>query len=180
MAKGLPLHRITVGRTREVRGPDAMERLAAGVVASVVVGLALGFGAHQVRMFQALDAVSLATGPTYDAIIHRALHGAWPEPADDASVGDNVQGRWVRHVVPEPYGGLTMHLTFTQAPLDNIGNRKPVSHGIVSMRPQWIQAGDFAAVTLLCGYAKPVPGAPAPRAVNRTTAARQDLPPFCR
>ena len=53
------LHRTAIGRTREVRGPDAMELVAAGVIVAVVVAIAAGFGGRVRLMAQTLDAITL-------------------------------------------------------------------------------------------------------------------------
>jgi hypothetical protein len=57
-----PLHRVTIGRTREVRGPDGMEMGIASVIMAGVVIMAMAFGARLVAMAQTLNSWLAARG----------------------------------------------------------------------------------------------------------------------
>jgi hypothetical protein len=175
------LHRVTIGRTREVRGPDAMERAAAGLIILVAMASAVGFGARHIRMVQSLDAVVLASATYYDSVVYRSVHGTWPSPDPDI-LGGNFGGRYADNISLDPGGGITAELrldapVFAKRRGSTAGRGQ--HRGLLSLRPERLGARDFPAFTLLCGYATPL-AAGRVQAASRTTVARSDLPPFCR
>ena len=176
---------MTIGRTREVRGPDAFERGVAAIIMAVVAAIAVGFGLQLSRMAQTLEAVSMVSTAKIDAITYHTILGRWPR-AGDASINpsNNASGRYVQHLTLDNDGAITAAMTLV--PLQGILSPradKPVAgtlHGLLSFRPELLGARDAPAISYLCGYAKPVADATAISGANRTTLPRQVLPPFCR
>lgn len=177
-----PLHRVTIGRTREVRGPDALERGFVGVIIAIAMTVAVMFSIHSVRMIQTLDAVTLASGAEIDAIIHRAVHGDWPRADDPNVLGRSVTGRYVTRMTLGDDGLITA--TLTLGPVHGFGSRHPstidATHGVLAFRPELLGMPEAPTIAFLCGYAKPVTGSAVTSSTNPTTLAEQDLPPFCR
>ena len=165
------LHRVVIGRTREVRGPDALERFAAGVTVAVVVAIAAGYGARSMLMAQTLDALSMARFQQINAVVYRAEHGRWPPPASPTEVGHSR----VTHVVQGGGGVITAELA-----LGSTAGAPGSVHGFLSFRPELLGSKEAPAISFLCGYAKPVAGAVEGGAADRTSIPRKYLPPFCR
>lgn len=178
-----PLHRVTVGRSREVRGPDGMEVVIAAVIVAVVTSMAGWFGMRLIPMVQTLDAVSLASGPAYNEIIYHAVHGRWPSPDDPTIIAGNHKGSYVSNLTLGKDGVITTQLAmnagpaFGAAPADTGAN---TIHGALSFRPQLLGSRDAPTITFLCGYAQPVAGSAAASGADMTTLDKQILPPFCR
>ncbi len=181
------LHRVTVGRTREVRGPDALERGFVGLTIMAAAVLAIGYGIHQMRMVKVTEAIVLARQPQIDETLYRAAHGTWPKTGDPSIVAGAQATGAVGHYVTAAHlarhGVITMRLSLGQEPFRTIahelGEDEP-SSGRLSFRPQLLGVPGFQAVTMLCGYARPVGGKTLPGANNGTTLSRQDVPPLCR
>lgn|SRR5574337_130751 len=176
-------HRITIGRTREVRGPDALERGAVGMIIAVVMVIAVWFGMQLVHMTQTLDAVTLASGAQISAVIYHAEHGRWPAADERNIVAADSHGSYVKHLTLGEGGVITAELALSPAQgipsrldADVLGN----AHGFLSFRPELLGSTDAPSILFLCGYAKPVVGAIGTAAANRTTLPRKYLPPFCR
>lgn len=113
MKTSLHLHRVIVGRTREVRGPDALEHAAVAVCILVATVAAMIYGLHQVHMVQAIEAITLVSGPKeYNLIEYRAVRGDWPPRTDTRIVGGNRQGTYVKNITLGRGGVLTADLTF--------------------------------------------------------------------
>jgi hypothetical protein len=180
------LHRVIIGRTREVRGPDALERAAVAVCILVAIVAALIYGLHQVHMVEATEAIAMVAGPTeYNLIEYRAVHGDWPPRTDTRVFGEIVQqGLYVKKITLEQGGALTATLTFEALAYhpDFILNtpEKRKTSGYLSFRPAILGASGYESVMFLCGYAMPPAGAAEPQARNRTTLAANDVPPTCR
>lgn len=180
---GAVQHRISIGRTREVRGPDALEGGFAGMIIAVAMAVALWFGIHLVPMAQTLDAVSLADGSQINAVIYYAEHGRWPSPGNRDIVAADGEGIYAKHLALSDGGVITAELTLdpAQGVLTGHGARLPSSiHGFLSFRSELFGSKDAPSISFLCGYAKPVEGAIETTAANRTTLPRRDLPPSCR
>lgn len=173
-----PLHRVTIGRTREVRGPDALERGFVGLIIAVAIAVAGAFAIHSVRMVQTLDAVTLASGAEIDAIIHRAVHGDWPRADDPGVTSGNATGNYVTRMRLGAHGLITANLS--AAHIYGTSARHDANRGVLAFRPELLGPVDAPIITYLCGYAKPVAGGTVSSANNPTTLAEQDLPPFCR
>lgn len=173
-----PLHRVTIGRTREVRGPDALERAFVGLIIAVAAMVAVAFAIHSLRMVQSLDAISLASGAETDAIVHRAVHGAWPAADEPGVTSGGASGHYVTRVRLVANGLVTANLA--AAPTYGAGSRPRTSRGVLAFRPELLGSADAPAITYLCGYAKPVAGGTIGNTPNPTTTAKPDLPPFCR
>lgn len=179
---GLRQYRVTIGRTRETRGPDAFERAAAGLICAAISVAALSFAIHPIRMAQTLDAVSLATGPETDALVHLAVHGNWPAPDNRGVALRNVTGRYVSGMQAGADGAINATLSYGTLPLPGRPRETEATatHGTLSFRPVLLGARDAASITWLCGYARPPAGALADDTLNATTLPRQNLPPSCR
>jgi len=180
---GVVKHQITIGRTREVRGPDALERGFAGMIIAVAMVIAVWFGVQLIQMTQTLDAVSVAGGPQINAIIYHAEHGRWPSPGNRDIVAADSNGNYVEHLALGEGGVITAELTLgpAQRVLTGRGARLPSSiHGFLSFRPELLGSKDAPSISFLCGYAKPVAGAIETTTANQTTLPRKYLPPFCR
>lgn len=178
-----PLHRVTIGRTREVRGPDSLERAIVGIIIAVAMTLAVGFGVHQMRMADAAEAVTLARGIEYDEVVARAVHGNWLSPPAAAGIARGTKGRYVRKTTVGGDGVITMQLmldTHAWGVATRAEDRHAPIAGLLSFRPQLIGAPGYEGVTFACGYAKPPGRATSPRGDNHTTLQRRDLPPACR
>lgn len=173
-----PLHRVTIGRTREVRGPDALERGFVGLIIAAASAVAVAFAIHSVRMVQSLDAISLASGAETDAIVHRAVHGAWPSADDPGVTPGNATRNYVTHMRLGAHGLITA--TLAAAPAYGAGSGQSPSRGVLAFRPELLGSADAPAITYLCGYAQPVAGGAVGNIANPTTLAQPDLPPFCR
>ena len=176
-------HRISIGHTREVRGPDALEVGFAGMIIAVAMAVAVFFGIQLAQMTQTLDAVSVVEGPQFNAVIYYAEHGRWPSPGSQAIVAADGEGIYAKHLALSDGGVITAELTLdpAQGVLTGHGARLPSSiHGFLSFRPELLGSKDAPSISFLCGYAKPVEGAIETTAANRTTLPRRDLPPSCR
>lgn len=177
------LHRTAIGRTREVRGPDALELLVARVIVGVVVVIAAGFGSRAKLMVQPLEAITLAWAPQVDARVYFAEHGRWPSAGDSNILGDARKGSHVEDLTLAEGGVITAQVSLGQSLPP--GKRDGVSvtggvQGRLSSRPELMGSAEEPAISFLCGYALPVTGTVGPDAVNRTTLPEKYLPPFCR
>lgn len=178
------LHRVTIGRTREVRGPDAFERGVAGIIIAVVSALALGFGLQLSRMVQTLEAVSMTSTAKIDSVTYHTIHGHWPRAGDPDIVVPGTHSAYVQRLALDDHGSITA--TATLGPLRGIFSPRDgepaasILHGSLSFRPALLGARDAPTISYLCGYAKPVAGTLRVSGANRTTLPRQVLPPFCR
>jgi hypothetical protein len=180
---GAILHRTTIGRTREVRGPDALELGVAGVIVAVVVVIAAGFGGRLMLMAQTLDAVSLAWAPQVNARVYRAEHGRWPSAGDPNILGDAREGAHVEDLTLADGGVITAQLSLGQRLPARSRGGAAASGGVqgkLSFRPELLGSREEPAVSFLCGYAMPVAGTVEADAANRTTLPQKYLPPFCR
>lgn len=185
MRKVHHVHRVTVGRTRELRGPDAFERLAVAFIGFVVLGFALWYGLAHIRMTKSSEAISLALIPEYNLILYRAHYGEWPAPENPHIVPAHATGKYVKSVSLEPGGGLRVEMGF--GPHRSYTNSKgqlvfrpPKTSGYLSFRPQLVGAPGARAVIFLCGHADPVGESPHLRASDTTTLPVNFLPPACR
>lgn len=175
-----PLHRVTIGRSRELRGPDALERGFAGVIITLALLLAGWGGAQAMRMSETLEAVSLASGPENDLIVYHAEHGQWPAPGQAGVIGNNINGLHVRTLSLAEDGVLTAALALGRVRYQrDAGIANPI-HADLSFRPELLGAADAPTIVFLCGDAAPVAGAATTPGKNRTTLAPKYLPPFCR
>jgi hypothetical protein len=180
---GVVRHQITIGRTREVRGPDALEQGFAGVIVAVAMVIAGWFGIQLIHMTQTLNAVSLASLPQINAVMYHTVHGHWLSPGNQHIVAADSNGSYVKHLALGEGGVITAEMILgpVQGVLTGRGARVPSSlHGFLSFRPELLGSEDAPAISFLCGYAKPVAGAVETAASNRTTLPRKYLPPFCR
>lgn len=182
MRPARPLHRVTIGRTRELRGPDALERGFVGLIIAAGMVVAVCFGGRLIRMSQSLEAVSLSVATKIDAVVHHTVHGRWPRP-DTSATKRMVQGTYATNLSLGRDGVITAHLTL-DASRSFISHSMPLAGGTVrgtlAFRPELLGVRGAATITYLCGYAKPVSGGVEAIAANTTTLARHDLPPFCR
>ncbi len=180
---GVVQHRITIGRSREVRGPDALELGFAGLIIAVAMVIAVWFGIQLVQMTQTLDAVAVTRGPQTNAVLYHAEYGRWPSPGNRDIIAAHGQGNYVEHLTLGEGGVITAELMLgpAQGVLTGRGVRLPGSmQGFLSFRPELLGSKDAPGISFLCGYANPVAGAVETAAVNRTTIPRKYLPPFCR
>lgn len=180
---GARLHRIVIGRSREVRGPDALESAVVGVIVVVVMMVAMEFGVRATLMAQTLDAVSFARGAQVNAVIYYAEHGRWPAPGSPDIVGADGRGSFFEQLTLDEGGAMTAELALggIRAVPDGNGIRASGKlRGSLSFRPELLGARDAPSISFLCGYAKPMAGAVAAGAVNRTSMSPDYLPPFCR
>jgi hypothetical protein len=178
-----PLHRVTIGRSREVRGPDGMETGMAVVIIAIVMIMALWFGMRLIPMAQTLDALSLASGPESNEIIYHAEHGRWPPADNPYMIAGKGGGLYTNNLMLDGDGAITAELTLGLLPA--IGAARSTSatdsiQGSLSFRPELLGTPDVSTITFLCGYAKPVVDSAATSSANRTTLDRKILPPFCR
>ena len=180
---GVARHRTVIGRTREVRGPDALEGGFAGIVIAVATAIAGWYGIQLMQMSQALDAVTVVRAAQINAIVYHAVHGRWPSPRNLHIVPADSRGKYVKQLVLGEGGSFSAELRLDTRPviLAGLGLREWRStHGFLSFRPELLGSKDAPSVSFLCGYAKPVAGALNTGVENRTTLPRNSLPPFCR
>lgn len=183
MGRVRPLHRVTIGRSREVRGPDGLERGFVGIVITVLMAMGVWFGMQLVHITQTLDAITLASGPETNEVIYYAVHGRWPSPDNPYMIAGNDKGRYTNSLTLDEGGIITAKLALR--PISLIGTTPSDTgagtlHGSLSFRPELLGARDAPTISFLCGYAKPAASAAATIGVNRTTLDKQFLPPFCR
>lgn len=174
---------MVIGRTREVRGPDALERGFAGIVIAVATAIAGWYGTQLMQMSQALEAVTTVRAGEINAVVYHAVHGRWPSPGNRHIVPTGNHGTYVKQLVLGEGGTFNAELTLDARPviLAGLGLRGPRStRGFLSFRPELFGSKDAPTVSFLCGYAKPVDGAFKTGVTNRTTLPRNYLPPFCR
>jgi hypothetical protein len=178
---GALLHRTTIGRTRELRGPDALELGIVGIVVAGVTVMAAGFGSRLMLMTQSLDAITLARAPQVNASVYRAEHGRWPPAGDGNILGKAREGQHVQDLTLADGGVITAQLSLVR-PLPGGNGRGAAGdlQGQLSFRPELLGSREEPAVSFLCGYARPVAGTVEAGAVNRTTLPEEYLPPFCR
>ena len=178
-----PLHQVSVGRSREVRGPDGMEMGIAVVIVAIVISMATWFGMRLIPMVQTLDAVSLASGPACNEIIYHAVHGRWPPSGDPTMIAGNNKGLFVNQLALGVDGVITARLTIGAAQAIRAGPSAAGTNSIrgsLSFRPELLGSRDAPTITFICGYAQPVVGSAATSRTNLTTLDVQVLPPFCR
>jgi hypothetical protein len=177
------MHPLSVGRSCQLRGPDALELGFAGLTVTAVTLLALSFAVRLTHMVEVLDAVSVVSGAQTDAVVHRAVHGRWPAPGDVGVVSPDADGFYTQHLTLGDGGVVTADLRLGRAVLNADGLGLHVEGGVrgrLSFRPVLFGAEDAPTLTYLCGYARPPAGAVAAPAADRTTLPRNLLPPFCR
>lgn len=179
---GVVRHRVTLGRSREVRGPDALERGFAGMIIAVAMVIAVGFGVQLIQMTQTLDAVSIVRGAQINAIVYHAEYGRWPAPGDRHIAAGNVHGSYVEHLTLGDGGVITAELTLApRATLGGGAASGPGSlHGFLSFRPELLGSKEAPSISFLCGYATRDAGAIGSIAANQTSLPRKFLPPYCR
>lgn len=179
---GAVRYRITIGRSREVRGPDALERGFAGMIIAVALLIAVGFGIRLIQMTQTLDAVSIVRGAQINAIVYHAEYGRWPVPGDRNIVATATHGAYVEHLTLGDGGVITAELTL--APRAILGGGAASGpdrvHGLLSFRPELLGSKDAPGISFLCGYATRDAGAIDRAGANQTTLPRKYLPPSCR
>ena len=179
------LHRVTVGRSREVRGPDALELGAVAACVLAVIVVALSYGLRQIHMAEVTEAIALVSGPSeYNLIEYRALYGGWPPYADGDIVGGNRQGAYVKNIALGRDGVLTAELALRQNDFHPgfivYAPEKRKTSGDLSFRPVLMGASGYETMMLLCGNAVPPVGVSEPHALNHTTIPEGDLPLACR
>lgn len=179
------LHRVTIGRSREVRGPDGMEAGIAAVIIATVMIMAIWFGTRLLPMAQTLDALSLASLPESNEVIYHAMHGRWPPADNPYMIASNSRGLYTNNLRLDGDGIITAQLTI--GPFRGlIGGAAPsaagadTTQGSVSFRPESLGVRDAQTIVFLCGYAKPVVDTAETSDTNRTTLNQTFLPPFCR
>ncbi len=179
---GVVRHRVTIGRSREVRGPDALERGFASMIIAVAMVIAVGFGVRLIQMTQTLDAVSIVRGAQINAIVHHAEYGRWPSPGDRHIAAAHTHGSYVEHLALGDGGVITAELTL--APRAILGGGAASGpdrvHGLLSFRPELLGSKDAPGISFLCGYATRDAGAIGSTGANQTTLPRKFLPPYCR
>lgn len=183
MQKRPPRYGVTIGRTREVRGSDALEFLAVAACVLSVLLVAMAYGFHQKRMAAITEPLSLASGgPESGLIVYRSLYGSWPSSLPNEIFRENGIGLFVQTLRLRHYGAITAKITFPDKTEPYFPGWKVVrkTSGLLSFRPVIAGAEGYGAVLFLCGYASPPRGVPAPRSVNETTLNEDDLPPDCR
>ena len=179
-------HRMTIGRSREVRGPDGMEMGVAATIVAIVMIMAIGFGARLVLMTQTLDAVSLASVVETNEVIYRAMRCRWPPADDPYMAGGNTRGNYAGNLGLDGAGGITAQLTIGPsngsigAALAPTATGTEPIQGALSFRPESFGAPDAQAVVFLCGHARPIAGPAGTNPADRTTLDKTFLPPFCR
>jgi hypothetical protein len=178
------LHRVTIGRTREVRGPDGLERGVVGIIIAAVAAIAVWFGVQLVCTTQTLDAISLASGAEINAITYRAVHGRWPPAGTPDIIATGTRSHYVKRLALSRDGVITGEVTLgpVQGIMTRPGGRVTGTtiHGLLSFRPELLGSHDAPSIVFLCGYARPVADPAGVSGANRTTLPRQYLPPFCR
>lgn len=177
------MHPLSVGHSRQMRGPDALELGFAGLTITAVTLFALTFAVRLTRMVEVLDAVSVASGAQAGAVVHRAVHGRWPAPGDASAVSPDADGLYTQHLTLDGDGVVTADLRLGRAVPDADGFGMHVAGGVrgrLSFRPVLLGADDAPTLTYLCGYARPPAGAVAALGADRTNLPRSLLPPFCR
>lgn len=160
-----------------------MELAFAGLVGAVVSVIAVWSGVQLVQMTQALDAVSLASGPQTDAVLYHAVYGRWPSPGDPGIAAADGRGTFVKRMALHEDGVLTAELVLgprTRIWTSHGADAPGRTHGFLSFRPELLGSSDAPSIVFLCGDAEPVAGAIGPIAASRTTIPREYLPPFCR
>ena len=160
-----------------------MERGFAGIIVAVAMALAVWFGIQLMQMTQALDAVSIASGPQINAVVYHAEHGRWPSPGNQDIASAETNGTYVNHLVLDEGGVIIADLTLGPVQgfmADRADHVSGGFHGFLSLRPELLGSKDAPTIAFLCGYAKPVAGAIATTPANRTSLPRKFLPPFCR
>ena len=180
MRSAPPLHRVTIGRTRETRGPDALERGMAGAIIVAATCIGLVFGARLIQMTETVDAVSLAAGPETNAVIYRAERGHWPRAQDPAILPAGGKGRFAKHLTLSNHGVLTAHLALSSLATLSGGSAAGSRHGDLSFRPELLGSRAAPSVSFLCGAAPPTAGAVEISPAGPTTLPKKFLPPFCR
>ena len=178
-----PLHRVTVGRSREVRGPDGIEMGIAVVIITIVMIMAMWFGMRLISMVQTLDALFVASGPAYNEIIYHAVHGRWPTADDPNIIDGNDKTLHVNNLTLGADGVITARLTIGPTPAIRLGpsaKGADIIHGALSFRPELLGSRDSPTITFLSGYAKPIGDSAAADDTNLTTLDKHVLPPFCR
>ncbi len=179
-------HRMTIGRSREVRGPDGMEMAMVATIVAIVSIMAIGFGARLLLMAQTLDAVSLASPVETNEVIYRAMRGRWP-PADNPYMAiGNTRGNYTRNLRVDGAGSITAQLTI--GPLDElIGTAHTAAaastrtiQGSLSFRPESLGVRGAQTIVFLCGDARPIAGPDETNPIDSATLGKRFLPPFCR
>jgi len=176
-------YNVTIGRTREVRGPDALETVVVWAFILAVLAIPMTYGFHQARMAEMTEPVSLVNAsPNYDLIIYRSLYGRWPSSLPDEILKENRIGAYTKSFKLGAHGSMTAEVVFldqwVRTYINWSDSNKP--SGFLSFRPVIAGARGYGSVLFLCGNASPPPGAPEPLAANRTTLVDNDLPPECR
>lgn len=177
------MHRVVIGRTRELRGPDALEQGMAGLAIAVAMTVAVWFGTQLAHMTQTLDAVTLASGAELNEIVYHSVHGQWPSPDDPNIISKSSHGHHAEKLSLGGDGVITAELALGSTSISgalDTADAPGATHGYLSFRPELLGSRAAPTATFLCGYAKPIAAAIATRGANRTTLARKDIPPFCR
>ena len=180
MLKNKHLYNVAAGRTREVRGPDALElAFAWGLILAILLIPAV-YGLRQMRMAEMTEPVSMVSAlPRNELIIYRSLYGRWPSSLPSA---EDESGRFFKAFKLGKRGSITAQITFQAQgawPLPAWDDSLE-TNGYLSFRPVIAGAAGYGALMLLCGYASAPPGVPEPTSVNHTTLNNGDLPPDCR
>ncbi|HET7570381.1 MAG TPA: hypothetical protein VFK96_07325 [Gammaproteobacteria bacterium] len=175
-----------VHRSRSFHAPDSLELTVAFIAIFAVIGLVPFYARHQIHMFEATEAVTLARSAIPDLIEYHAVHGDWPEGGIASQVLLNInqtslegytQSLWV-DAEGSVNAEVSLHAPATAT--DKTHQRlvaSPVS-GTLTFHPVVLGGTDWGAVVFMCGRAR-LPGQPRPM-VGSTTLPDTDLPPACR
>lgn len=185
MPSGPPPYKIVTGRTREVRGPDALELVFVAACILAACGIATVYGLHQLSMTETTEAFTLARNAMIGEVVYKAFNGDWPHAGDTNVVTPDMQGKYVRSIKLGQKGTLTAGLMvnpFIRQENFTVFNeiRKPAIRGYLSLRPVVAGAQGYGSVLFLCGFELPPPGVGEPAGKNKTTLEGNDLPPACR
>lgn len=183
MRSASPLHRVTIGRTRGVRGPDGLEWGFVGLIVTAVAMVGLWFGVQFLHVVQVLDAVSLVSGTRNNLVVYRALHGTWPSPSQADVILNARRGLHVADVVLGEDGVITAEVVLGPGPPWSGTAYAPDADaidGILSFRPELLGSPLAPSVVFHCGYADSIGQSATSAATNPSTLDPRRLPHFCR
>lgn len=180
------MHKVVIGRSRELRGPDALELVLVAACVLAICGIATVYGLHQFRMAKTTEVLTLTTNAKIADVEYRAFNGEWPPPDDRFVLGSFAQGKYVESLKLGRDGTLTAGIRFQVSDperdfivFSRFWASKPVD-GYLSFRPVVAGAEGYGSVLFLCGFASPPHGIAEPAGANMTSLGGNDLPPGCR
>ena len=126
-------------------GFNAVELCVVTLTVLIVLAFALHNGTIAIRKARSAEAFSFAGPLMEEVVLHRSLHGSWPNAANFPPVPTNTEERPNEpQVIPGEQGAFSLRLT-------RLGNAYPGEGHTVTFRPAVVMDAPSGPVVWVCG-----------------------------